>query len=496
VWLSAVGVVLLGLLVCSLAISAQSYWLDELVVAYKAGLPTLSDWWRVISQGGSELQQPLYALLAWGLGRLVTLDEFTLRSMNAAWFVIGLVTLSLAMKDRPRLQWSVLTVVLCSPFAWYYLNEARPYSLQLGAGCIVFGAIYRLGLESATTTPQRAWVFAFCLGSVLLAASGMLAMLWLGAYLMAALLSSPKARLLSIVSQHWIAFGFTLCTCVCFGFYYLWTLRVGARATDIGTTDIKNALFVAFELLGFSGLGPGRLAIRTEGLHSLMPWLPSLAAYGFLLLLVLVTGYAQIVRSTSRSTRLWWAVSFLTVSGFIFAVGIKVHFRVLGRHFTPVMPLVAFILGAGLAAFLERPAPKYRLVVVFYVALSLLSCGLLRLSQRHAKEDYREAARLAREAVARGQAVWWNADDIGALVYHVPIAKTQGTNSAVLLINPPSGFANGLSQPDLVLTSKPDLFDQTGALRKYLIEQSFTRTRTLSAFSVWQILTRSKPPNM
>jgi hypothetical protein len=486
-WLGALGIALAGVLVCSLAISHQSYWIDETDVVYKARLPSLADWWGIISQGGSELQQPLYPLMVWGLGRFLPLAEFTVRCLNVVWFIGGSIVAWFALVNQTRLRWAFLALLLCSPFAWYYLNEARPYTLQLGASLVVFCAIYRLSLTQNDPKAENAWIIALCIGTLILAASGMLAMLWLGAYLMASLVSAGKARLYQLGREHARLLVPTALLLLCMGFYYLWTVSIGARATDVGTTDIKNLMFILFELFGFSGLGPGRLEIRTGGFRTFLPWLPYLTVYSLVLLPLLVSGVKQTIASTSWRTRLAWVLCFTLVAGFIAAVGATVRFRVLGRHFTPLLPIILFILASGAASLLQRRNLTSRLVFGCFLLTSLVSCGLLRFSERHAKEDYRGAARLAREAVARGQVVWWNAYDLGALVYDLELAtQSEKPGAALLVQNPSDGFAQQRQQPDLVLVSKPDLFDKGRALQRYLETAGFKRIRLLSGFSVWQ----------
>ena len=56
--------------------------------------------------------------------------------------------------------------------------------------------------------------------------------------------------------------------------YYLWTLQLGARASDVGRTGWANIAFIFYELLGQAGLGPGRLALRAHGTGEVAAFLP------------------------------------------------------------------------------------------------------------------------------------------------------------------------------------------------------------------------------
>ena len=332
VWSMAFGV--LALVVCGVAISHQSFWIDEACTALKAGQPTLATWWQeMVTVKGSDLQMPLYMLFVWGWEKLVGLNEFALRAGNVPWFLLGLIVMVRVLASAPQLRMNLALVALSSPLVWYYLNEARPYAMQVGLSLVVFFALYQLALEQKKPRRERYWIIVLCLGSLVLAASNLLAMLWLGAYLGAAIMSTSREHCLRLAREYWLALSLTCLLLFVVGLYYLWTLKAGGGAAKLETTDLKNVLFVAYELFGFSGLGPGRLDIRTGGLHIFLSWLPWLAVYGVVLLIVLVQGWRQIMASTPRRTQVCWVIAFAMVAGFILAIGVAVRFRRLGKTF-------------------------------------------------------------------------------------------------------------------------------------------------------------------
>src|SRR5579859_2030972 len=480
--------VVLALIVCGVAISHQSFWIDEACTAVKAHQPTLTKWWHeMMVIKGSDLQMPLSMLFAWGWGKLVGLGEFALRAGNVPWFLLGVLVTLRVLAVTPRLQKGFALVLLSCPLAWQYLNEVRPYGMQIGMSLVVFFSLYRLGSEQKKLRGERYWIIALCLGSFVLASSSMLAMLWLGAYLAAALLSTSRERLRRLAREYWFYGGLTLILLFALGVYYLWTLSIGGSAALLEATGFRNVLFIFYELLGFSGLGPGRLAIRTGGVPTFLPWLPWLTLYAAVLLPILIQGWRQVAASTSLRTRVCWVIAFMTVAGFILAVGVVTRFRVLGRHFLPALPMVLFVLGSGVNALLDRRGWVGRVGVTAFLGLSLLSSLSLRFSERHAKDDYRGAATLGREALAHGESVWWDAALEGAEVYHLPVQEAPGTqNTALLVVNSSEKFLQSLPRPDLVLVSKPDSYDCSGAVTNYLVRTGFHRTRALSAFTVWQ----------
>ena len=486
----------LALVVCGLAISNQSFWIDEANTAVRAGQPTLVKWWQeMMILKGSDLQMPGYMVFAWGWEKLVGLNEYALRAGNAPWFLLGLIAMFRAV-TASRLQKCLALVVLTNPLIWQYLNEARPYAMQIGMSSVVFFSLYRLGCEQNAPCRERYWIIALCVSSLILSTSSLLAMLWLGAYLVAAVLSTSMVRLRRLAQEYWLCWVLTFTLLFALGLYYLWTLHVGGRAAALEhATGFKNVPFILYELLGFNGLGPGRLAIRTGGLHAFLPWLPWLAIYAAVLLPVLVLGWRQVVASMPLWTLVCWAGAFATVAAFILAMGVAVGFRVLGRHFLPALPLILFMLGAGVNALLSRRGQVGQVVIVGFLGLTLVSSLNLRFSERHAKDDYRGAAMLGRQALARGESVWWSACLEGAEVYHLPVAEAPGTATAALLVvDQNEKFLQNLPTPDLVLVSKPDLYDGSGALANYLMRAGFHRTKTLSAFTAWQAPRRRNPP--
>lgn len=500
--LALAGVLGLSLLVCAVAISDQSFWIDECGVAQKAMLPTLKAFWQQIStEGSADLQQPFHHFYAWGWEKVFGIDEFGLRSANIPFLLLGMAVVFFAFRGTPGLLAGMLLAAFTSPFVWYYLNEARPYSVQLCASLIVFSSMFKLSKDQPIRN-ETSWVWILCSGIVLLAVSGMLAMLWLGAYILAALLATPQSRLKSILARHLFAFALTALLLLGMGMFYLWTLSIGARATAVGGTDLRNFAFIVFEVLGFSGFGPGRLAIRNDGLRAFAPWIHWLALYGLALLAVLFAGLRTVRLTFPARVRWSWLLSFLLVAFFILGVGVVAHFRVLGRHCTPVFPLVLFILGAGASSLWANRRSHSRWATPIFACIAIASCLMVRFNERHSKDDYRSAARVANASLQKGEVVWWSASPEGAIVYGLPLSTNVLPGSALFVANPESGFAAGLPAPSLVVSSKPDVYDAKGALALFL-KGGYKPATNFVAFAVWreqgqqeasQTLELSRPP--
>ena len=269
------------------------------------------------------------------------------------------------------------------------------------------------------------------------------------------------------------------------GFYYLWTLHAGARASDAATTDWKNIAFIGYELFGFAGLGPGRLEIRDGGLHVFKPFAPGLVFFAALVLALVLFASRDGLKNYPRKKFLGLILIVAAPAVFILAAGFAMHFRVLGRHFAPLLSGVVFFLGLGVGAAWRRSVAGKILVAGFF-ALCLASGLSLRFAARHAKDDYRSAAGLARAALARGETVWWSADANAPAYYHLPLtANVAGTGRAVLLINPAESFLATNFPADVVILSRPDLYDPHGALANFLAQNHYRKSAVLPAFAVW-----------
>ena len=476
-------------LVCVLwvvAVSGRSLWLDEAwAAAWAAKQPTLSAWWHDMDRvggGGNDKLTPLYLLYIWGFAKVFGMAEWTLRAGNLPWIILGFGAWLRACGRRENFKWGLLVVAATSPFLWYYLNEARPYMIQAGSIFLIAAAAQQLG-----TASSRFWLAVFCFGTVGLYGSNLLGAFWAGAAVATLLFSLGWDRVRQLVRAHSALCLATLVIWVGIGIYYLWALHHGSRATAVGTTDAKNIGFIFYELLGFGGLGPGRLEIRGNGLESFRPYFPGLAVYALVLVPVIVSGGRQVIRLVPARTVLFSVLFFGGVLVFLTLVGVVTHFRLLGRHCTPLMVLVLYLLGLGVVRLWSSRHWWARGWVVLFVGLSLASSLSLRFAPRHEKDNYRGAAALARQALQDGKTVWWNADDRGAAYYQVPLATNgvAAAGQALLLVSPSREMLQAAARPDVIIASRRDVYDAGGALGELLTQADYRPVTNLMAFTVW-----------
>jgi hypothetical protein len=479
----------LAALVCMaammLAISGQSFWIDEAYNGWKSSQPTLSGWWHeMVKWDGSDLQMPFYMAYSWAWEKVFGHGEWGLRAANLPWVLLGVLAV-------PRRQAAFLVLVAVSPFAWYYMDEARPYAMQLGATMVMAGALWRLANDSGAgqteTTGSGKWVWCYCAGLVVLAGSSLLGVIWDAAAIGAALAVLGWRRMLALGRANRAAVVVTAVVLLALAPYYLWTLKHGARAAQI-RGGIGNAVFAVYEVSGLSGLGPGRLEIRSAGGPRVFAnYAIPLGVHAFMTALAFLAGCGYAVQRTPR--RLWLGLLLAVggAAGLLLVAGFVTQFRVLGRHFAPLAICVLLILAIGVKALWANAAVG-RLTALTFLLLCAASAGSLRWAPRHAKDDYRGAAAIAQGAVSAGQHVWWCADEIGGRFYGLPLPAALGVDEpgkATLLLNPPAADLAGKPSPDLLVLSKVDLYDNTGAVREYLKQKGYQQRHALPAFTFW-----------
>jgi len=474
-----------ALSVSVIAISGESYWIDEASTVWHASHVAIGEWWRgLVGQASSDTQMPIYMLYVWVWQKVFGHGEVWMRAANVPWLVLGLVGAAWCRRH-------VLALATVSPFLWYYLNEARPYAMQIGASMLIAGALWRLaqGQREGAFGDSRRESLALAFGITMLAGSSLLGMVWAGGALVVTwfvLGRSKVSELLAGGRTVWLVTGVVLCA---LGAYYAFTLTLGARAASMGGPGVTNLLFVGYELLGFSGLGPGRVDLRSSGVVALKPYLIPLTVYGVLVLLVMLSAARAL--SDHRHSRMAVRVGVVLagVAGCLFAVGVVTRFRVLGRHYAPLLPATLICLSVGLGALWERRSTVARTIVVAFAAMSLVSCLSLRLAQRHARDDYRGAAAIALESVGRGDVVWWSADKIAGQYYGLSMVLPGAPardHSAWAVLNPSPEALDQLAVPQIIVVSKPDLFDNHGVLAAYLARSDFQPAERLPAFVVWR----------
>ena len=477
---------LLPALVGLLAITGRSFWIDECVTAQYVSQPTFSEWRSdLLTTPDAEAHTPLYLLYLWGWEKVFGYGEKSLRLAALPWFVIGVGLLLFALDRVLKGRWMAPAVLLSNAFVWYYLDEARLYTMQFGACCAVAGALIMLSRQSVTETGKPGWFRIFLFSTLILSGISIIGMLWTGAAAVVLAVVLPWPQIWQRIKSSPILATIWLGILVCLAGYYLSAVMRGARASGMATTNLETIIFVGYELLGFTGLGPGRDALRQQGADALFDYLPWLVLYAISVATVLCSGMVFVWKSRWRMRGIKVAVVVALPALFLLSTGVARHFRVLGRHCTPLLPLILILLVLGVT-WLWRRGWMGRFAVVLYVALALISSVQVRLAPRHYQDDYRAAASFTRQAVASGERVWWAAAGQGAAYYGLPITQDSASEAGAYgIFGQSTQELAGLSSPDLVVLSRPDIYDYQGGLAETLKAGHYLVFTNFQGFEIW-----------
>jgi hypothetical protein len=472
-----------------LAITGRSFWIDECVTAEFVSQPTFAEWRQdLLTTEGAEAQMPLYLIYLWGWEKAFGHGEWSLRMAALPWFIAGVGLFLHALRGLGRLGWPAIAVTISSAFVWYYLDEARRYAMVLSAACAVVASLVILSRrEGLRDTTGQTWFRIFLISIVVMSGFSIIGMLWSGAATLLLGLIIPWPQLWKrIKSSPWLT-GIGVVVLSGLAVYYVSSVLRGARGSGMATTNLQTAVYVGYELLGFTGLGPGRDALREQGALALGPYVPWLGIYAATVLTVIAAALISIWKSPWRMRALYIACVLSLPAAFLLTMGVMRHWRVLGRHFAPLLPVLLLVLAIG-AANLWRSGRLGRIATILYLALALLSAAQVRLAARHHKDDYRTAAALAREGLSKGHRVWWVAASEGADYYGVPhTGGAMEPSAAYAVFGQPLEELAVLPAPDLIVLSRPDIFDYRGGIAGLLSQGDYSTCTNFAGFKIWAL---------
>ena len=370
--------------------TGRSFWIDECTTAEFAKIPALADCWHAMRHY-PEVQLPLYMLYMRGWVQLFGAGEWVLRAAGLPWFIAGAVIFSVGVGRRLGTVLLPALLVSWSAFASYYLNEARVYSLQLGVALALVGSGVLVLSSILGGTASRPWWRCFLASLFLLCGTSPLGAVWGFFFFAAFLLLLPRRHWADLWRRTPISTGICAAGLAALAAYYAWTLTLPARPTG-GITNAQTVAFVFYELLGLSGWGPGRLELRTAGASALKPFLVFVIPFALLLGVISWNGFKEL--SSRFTPRRLLAVVLMVAAPLLIigALGIVTHFRVLGRHATPLLPMLLLVLAFGILRLAQRSPRLGRALAGLFLICCLGSTLMIRFAPRHEKDDYRTAA--------------------------------------------------------------------------------------------------------
>ena len=490
-WLSLAtyaGVALFtAVLFSALSITNQSFWIDEAVGGVHARNDSIFIIFHEMARTpAADLQIPFYIIWEWSWGQIFGTSEVALRTANIPWVIILFCCPLIFFRRFPAFAWVCLPVLALNPVLWSSADEAKAYSMFLSGAGILFSCLLRQSDDRKMMWCMPLWwqcIFVFSL--VLLSGTHLLGVPWMAAGVIASLTLAPlqrpehRLRTASIVLTTGLALG-------ALGLFYLWTLILGAGPTSAATGVGLNLAFTTYELFGFLGVGPDKLAVRQAGVSVLLFYLPQILLYAVPVALVTGIGLVRLWgRITKRQT-----VALLLLTGiptlFVIGLGTFADFRFLARHLIP-WTLLLVGLWAVAITYLFREGRLYTVgLALCFLATQVWSSAETRLNPRFAKDDYRGAAAMAKSALLQGKVVWWAANSYAANYYGLFPVHAGEEGNTFFANSRPADYLAKLPCPALVVVSKTDLYDREGSLQCWLEENQYELVARKPSFSFYK----------
>lgn len=446
------------------------------------------------SESGSDSQMPLYQAAMFVWEKLFGKSEWGMRSINLAFWLIGVWALSLAIREFTFPAWSAIITAASSSFLWYYLNEARPYLMQFAGASLLACAYWKTLIhykeQKFTAVCANTHWLMFVSGSLLCAGASMLGTPLAGIiFLLTIYLRLRHRHSVTRADTLWISVWVLVLTGL--AFYYGWTLIEEKGASTANKTSLASLAFIAFEMLGFMPFGPGRLDLREQGLPSLIPWFGFLIVWGLCVTLLLSAGMTRCAKILSeKKILLLTLLPFILTASFLLLSGYLGGFRILGRHLMPVFPFLVVLIAIGYSKLLSGSLMQ-KTSGFLVLTLALFGCLTQRYAHKHQKDDYRGAVTFVNQFnksnSSKNNTIWWVAANT---IPSYNFDKNANVEEARWF---KQGSLNTLPTPGLIAISKPDLYDPAGVIQKWINKNQFALVKTLPAFKFYQKTIHPKP---
>jgi uncharacterized membrane protein len=396
--------VVLGACLRIVGLGSQSLWVDELLTIKAASI------------GGSmgvrdfltNIQGPLHALIIHVVGRYST-SEAALRAVSAAAGIAMIPVVYLLGREMVDRRTGLVAAGLAavSPFAIWYSQEVRNYSLLMFLSAVATLAVWRIVV--AHRRAQISYVVSIVLG---LYSNLSAAFLWLAHTWFAVGRLTREKRL-----RQWVV------VCVVVGLMFVplavaltrW-VRVDSVAQRVtvaplaadedllrgDTTFSPMAIpYSLFTMVYGYALGPGAAELHVGSpLHAFVKhaWLAGPA--GLVAALALLAGLSRLLKRGAAGRLALAVIVVPLVATAILAITNIKPFNV--RYAAVMLPIVLVTLGAGVTAFPGRRGAWLCAIVVLF---SLLSFARYRALPAYQREDVRAAARYVKEHEKPGDIV-------------------------------------------------------------------------------------------
>lgn len=460
-----------------LAVSSDSLWIDEGLSAVKAVAPSPEAAWQELrTEANTNMHMLFYMAALWAWEKCFGSSEWALRSMNIPFFVLGVTALWSAVPRASRP--FVLAFCLVSPFLWFYLNEARTYSMIFGFSAVATAALLDwLDRGEDPLFPWARWAWILSLSLAALTWTHVVGLVFELAVAILVFTRVGWRGLPELLRKVWAPMMFLAATNLALIGYVLWTKAQGVEANPIGKTTWLGIVYWLYEFGGFAGLGPNRNDLRIHPFASLRPYFLPLGLLGVAWSAVLLGGLKNLRFMPDREQGKRLAVFLVLVPLLTFLViGVWQNVRFLPRYAASSYPAFAVLASFLLCSLWASGGWRRWAGLLLLVGLASSSLNL-RLNPVHAKDDYRSAAHFIQQNRRAGDAVWWAADEAGARFY--------GLTDTTVLMGPTKDMLFSLPKPRWVVLSKPDIYDRNDVLRSFCVQLGIKKMAEFQSFVIY-----------
>ena len=478
---------LAALLLLPFMVSNDSLWLEEGDTAMYVLQPNFHAWCdRLLHDGQADCQMPLALFCSWVAGKIWGAAEWQMRGINLIWGALALIGMY-RVGQRLKIPWLPLLLAI-QPYFWFYINEARPYALQLAGGAWLLAALVEFYFARAAGTK---WAWLLASAGFLLFCATLLAPLPVAMTVFAAAVIArqhgwkPERKAVMILLGGLVA-------CVPVGIYYLTTLLRGAKGAQVWHVDLKFFAYVVYELTGMGGIGLNDEQIR--GLARSPHLLADLSARAPQLLLpLLALGLLAAIfflgwrrRSATQVPGpliLAFALTLGLTAGVFFTGSLILQKAFWARHFAPVFPLYVALLAIAIAGVWT--SSRWRWLPVILFGLLIFSALNFRFAAALRKEDYRSASNFVRPFVAQKKSVWWLAGGFAPQYYGLHDNERDPEPGKIFVSFRSPHDLRTLPLPDVVVLNRPDIHDPGGTVEKIVAENNYRVAARFKAFVIW-----------
>jgi len=256
----------------------------------------------------------------------------------------------------------------------------------------------------------------------------------------------------------------------------LHSFAAGARADQTAGFSVGAMVYGFFELLGAAGFGPGRNELRALSGDLLQVNVVVMIAGAAVGALVVLSAFTRLDRRFVVPVLIATGLPVLLLAMF----GYALHWRAVGRHLSPLFLAITFAYASEINRLLQATAAKRIAALLLIVGLGLSALSM-RFSETHVKDDYADAAAFLRPLLDQSKVAWWVADPAGAAYYGL---IQPGDRIDFGAFSDASALI-AVARPDVIAYSKPDLYDESGSVLRYIEASGMRRAAEFPAFAIY-----------